>query len=436
MNSEMNPARESISTLYPSGNCVLVENPRRMIIKFKPYAVYPLNKDGYRVLQALGNGSSRSEIQHRLGIKTEGALQKLDTFLAMVLDKDVITKDKGGAGELKIKASRLTPPLERIFLEVTKRCNLKCAHCYLSASSRVSDEDELGYGDIIGIIERANELGVYRFDFTGGEIFFHDRINDFLQAALEEFMIVNIFTNGTLLNGKRCEFIGNLGNVRTAFVSLDDVREDVHDRFRGMKGAFRNTVEGIGLLKQNGIRVVVNITIWKQNVKRTLEIIDFCREGLGVECRIAPIVYVGRGKCFENDDVTVEDVVGAMKKVIGSREQLVLGYCGEAEWMNRNIPGCGVGHRMLYIKSDGEMCLCPTLSSHESPDFELGRIGTDDIGDVWEGSETLRHFRNTYCKNQDCKYLSICRGGCRSRAFLESRDLFAPDSLTCAYFGV
>lgn len=422
---------------YPYGKNLLVSIPGQVIVKLHPYRSYNLNKDSYKTLAAIQEGASLRELAGRLGLTTEDELANLHKFLEMALRAEILTTDAKNKGILRVKSNCTHPPLERVFIEVTDRCNLKCAHCYMSASSEISGEQLLTLDELKDIIKKADEMGVYRMDFTGGELFFRDDISAILQAAADAFMITNIFTNGTMLDQKRVEYLAALGNIRVVFISLDDIIADEHDDFRGVKGSFNRTVEGIRLLKAAGMRVVVNITISKRNYERLDQIIRFCKDDLDVQYRIAPIVYVGRGTCFADDDLSLEQIAQAMKNVLGEGDKLTAGYCDDGDnFYEKNIPGCGVGHKMIYIRSNGEICLCPTLSSREDPGFLLGRIGHNDLQRVWEEAEVLNRFRDTYCKHQECERLAICRGGCRSRAFLQNGDLFAPDPVICSYFGI
>jgi 8-amino-3,8-dideoxy-alpha-D-manno-octulosonate transaminase len=379
----------------------------------------------------LGNGATLDELKWKLGVRSQKQINNLLSFLQNNVSSGILTCDQRKAGAVRVKAPIVSPPLERIFLEVTSKCNLHCVHCYLSAGAAPDEKLELTKDDIIRIIRRADELGAYRLDFTGGEIFVREDMHEVLGAACEAFMIVNIFTNGTLLDEKRCAFLASLGNISTAYISLDDLDEAAHDAFRGSNGAFQRTIKGIKLLRDNGVRIVLNITITKRNISKIHEIVDFAKN-LGIGYRIAPIIYVGRGESLKDNDVSEDEAAAKIKSVFNIKEKSFRA----SELDKSNLFGCGVGHKMLFIKSSGEICLCPTLTSRENPMFELGQIATHDIGDIWENSEMLSFFRGTHCRRMDCEHLSECRGGCRSRAFLKSGDLFAEDTITCAIFGV
>ena len=85
-------------------------------------------------------------------------------------------------------------------LEVTFRCNLRCAHCYLGDNrSGVPGEQELTKEEIFAILDQVTEAGTLWFLLTGGEPFIRPDFMDIYRYAAHKGLLVTIFTNGTLL---------------------------------------------------------------------------------------------------------------------------------------------------------------------------------------------------------------------------------------------
>jgi len=145
----------------------------------------------------------------------------------------------------------------------------------------------------------------------------------------------------------------------------------------------------------------------------------------------------GRGEALLNEvlDVELISLMELIRQTTGAKSAMRSNPRKELKEYIPN-PSCGVGDRMLFIRSSGEISLCPTLTSRESPVFKLGRVQDDDLKDVWEGSEVLQLFRGAGCHRSGCRHVSECRGGCRSRAFINSGDLSAKDLTACAYFSI
>lgn len=421
-------------TYYPNGRFILVDQPYDKLVRLQPYHSFTLNETGARVFKLLGKGKTLADVAQTLNIHKESNIKELDAFLKKAVKQGILTHGKSELAEIRLKSNKTKPYLERIFMEVTAKCNFYCKHCYMSANKNVDTKMELTLDEIKDIILQADRLGVFRIDFTGGEAFLRNDIKEILQFSSDNFMITNIFTNGYALSEEMCSFLAGLGNIKIVFISMDDKNADSHDEFRGMAGSFDRIIKGVMQLKKLGIRPVMNITLNKSNSQHIKEIIDFCRNTLEVECRVAPILYVGRGKCFEKDNVDMDVIVNTMDYSIGDLLDLPYGESITGMDQNVNEPSCGVGHKMVYIRSNGEICLCPTLSSRESSEFELGNIRTLTVVDVWEHSEKLNRFRNSFCRNQDCVHLPKCKGGCRSRAYLQNEDFYDVDTIVCNYF--
>lgn len=419
---------------FLNGKIVAIKNARKdYIVRIKPYGVYPINADGVRILQMISENNNINSVIEQLNLGD--SVKELEKFLDACIQSGILTYTYREGSGIRVKVSHTSPALERVFFEITNACNLNCDHCYMSASYKVRKNDEVSFKKIREIIEKADEIGVYRMDFTGGEIFTRNDIIDILSLASEHYMVTNLFTNATLITEKQIEKIIALGNIRTIFISLDDIVEEEHDKFRGVPGSYANTIKAITALKKTDIKVVANITLSSRNYSCIEEIINFCRNELQIECRIAPILYVGRGKCFEENDLTLDQIKEAMDISLRNKSKFVSGFCEDESDMKSIVPGCGVGHKMIYIRSNGEMCLCPTLSSREAKEFKVGNIYHDDLQKVWNENEELILFRNSTCGVSDCEYMSICRGGCRSRAYLHSGHLNGIDPIVCHYMG-
>lgn len=94
-------------------------------------------------------------------------------------------------------------PLHATF-ELTHRCNLKCAHCYLESSP-----EAFGTVSIEQFKKTADMLfdnGVLTFEITGGEIFVHPNANEILDYVCKKFKKVAVLTNGTLCEKRAWSF--------------------------------------------------------------------------------------------------------------------------------------------------------------------------------------------------------------------------------------
>ena len=91
---------------------------------------------------------------------------------------------------------------------------------------------------------------------------------------------------------------------------------------------------------------------------------------------------------------------------------------------------------MLFVDAAGNVSFCPTLTQRESPKFLAGNIYSASVKDIWENSPVFKKFRGVQCRNvRTCPFRDLCKGGCRSRAFLSVNDINAPDLEMCSLYG-
>ena len=101
----------------------------------------------------------------------------------------------------------LTVP-DRVSVNLTLRCNLKCIMCTTCYSS-----PELSLQEIYSIIDQTSDMGVEVFNPLGGEPFMRGDIEEILSYAVQKGFFVSLTTNGTLISQRRAE--------RIAFIPVD-----------------------------------------------------------------------------------------------------------------------------------------------------------------------------------------------------------------------
>src|SRR6185503_2821486 len=87
---------------------------------------------------------------------------------------------------------------------LTRRCNLECAHCYISAGPSESATGELTTGECLRIAEEILALNPWpMFILSGGEPLLRDDLAEIARFASGRGATVVIGTNGTLLTDDR-----------------------------------------------------------------------------------------------------------------------------------------------------------------------------------------------------------------------------------------
>jgi len=322
------------------------------------------------------------------------------------------SKEDGGKSEYK-------PAL--ISWNVTYRCNLRCAHCYMDAGDG-GGTPELSTGEAKMLIDQVAQTGSPVMILSGGEPLMRDDIFEIAGYGTHRGLRMVIGTNGTLIDGRTAVRLAGAG-IRKAAISLDSADPGVHDRFRGVTGAWERAVAGIEACSDAGIPVQVHMTVTLQN-HRELEAITEFGEELGVhDFQFFFLVPTGRGK--EVVDISPEMYEALIREILRLRAERDLSirptcapqYVRIASTMDLPVAegerGCIAGIRYCRIDPGGEVTPCPYLP------LGLGNIRKTSFAEIWNGSEVFRNLRSGDAltgKCGACEYRSAC-GGCRARAY-------------------
>ncbi|KAF5087467.1 putative mycofactocin radical SAM maturase MftC [anaerobic digester metagenome] len=304
---------------------------------------------------------------------------------------------------------------------VTYRCNLRCAHCYMDAGNG-GGALELSTGEAKMLIDQVKQAGSPVLILSGGEPLLRDDIFEIAEYGTQKGLRMAIGTNGTLIDDRAAVRLAGAG-IRKAAISLDSADPGVHDRFRGVTGAWERAVAGIEACRDAGIPVQVHTTVTLQN-HRDLEGIAEFGESLGVrDFQFFFLVPTGRGK--EVVDISPEMYESLIRRILRLRADRGLSirptcapqYVRIAAGMGLPVAegerGCIAGIRYCRIDPTGEVTPCPYLP------LGLGNIRRTPFAEIWNGSEVfaaLRSGEGLKGKCGACEYRSAC-GGCRARAY-------------------
>jgi AdoMet-dependent heme synthase len=168
--------------------------------------------------------------------------------------------------------------------------------------ARLGDRrSELDTGESLKVIDQIASLGTRILILSGGEPLLRNDIFELASYARKRGLLVSLGTSGILINDAVAARMKEAG-IRKAAISIDAAEPALHDRFRGLSGAWDMAVEGIRACLRNGVGIQVNITVLRENYRQIHEIIAFC-ETLGVtEFQLFFLVPAGRGAAM--DDIT------------------------------------------------------------------------------------------------------------------------------------
>ena len=321
--------------------------------------------------------------------------------------------------------------LESVSFETTRRCNLRCKHCYSNSGALLPDE--LTVKEIKALIDELAAMGVLALTFTGGEPLLHPHIFELIEYARKKPLTVLLFTNGTLITPEIVEKLKELHLYRVN-VSIDGPDSKTHDRFRGVDGAFEKTIQSIDMLQEAGIIIQAGISITKLNYKKIKEILSLIKELKIADHKLWPITFSGRPDEKEifltlQEFREVMEAVRQFETANLEKEKTVFEYSKRGE-------NCGIGSSTMAIKCNGVVTACPAFGESAS----LGNIRNQSVADIWNNSPLLNElralsvFKTEGCKN--CEFAALCKGGCIADIHQRTGKFSCYDPYMCVVFDI
>lgn len=262
--------------------------------------------------------------------------------------------------------------LRTLFIAITKRCPLRCEHCF--EADNLNQPDTLSRADIIALVHKYQDYGTTQIMFSGGEPML--RVND-IYAALDAARPATdfwVYTSGLGVSAARAQKLKDKG-LTGMIVSLDDYRPDKHNRFRGFAAAWDNAIAAVLNAKAAGLVTALSLCATKPFISREnlTAYMDLAKRlGVAFVQLIEPMPTGG----YRNQPVELP------KEQYELLEEFYRTYNGEPQYQSYPIinylgyhqrrVGCfGGGDRFFYIDTDGDAQVCPFCSGKVASALEF-----------------------------------------------------------------
>lgn len=312
---------------------------------------------------------------------------------------------------------------DRVQIEVTKKCNLRCHHCYVPGTS--GKNAELTTEELVGIIDRLSRWGVFTLELTGGEPLLRRDIREIIRRVATQSMAVVLYTNATLL---RRVLDQDLVDWVTRFAISLDGPEEYHDQVRGRKGAFAETARAIRAVADLGGHVSISYTLTPESTAYAEDVKRLVHD-LGAENFLcSPPTPLGRGRDL---DYSVDDYRRMIKCALESSETARHSGSVKSPVLPREFT-CAAGKDFFFISSDGQLYPCPFFSIQE---FAYGHAVRDSLEDLWLEAPVLERFRAVEPCNDPRCVCESCPVWCRALHFHLTGQLEGDPTAYCPRLG-
>jgi len=326
-------------------------------------------------------------------------------------------------------------------------------HCYAHAKN-ISFENELSTQEGKNLLDDLAEFGVPVILFSGGEPLTRKDLPELADYAVKKGMRAVISTNGTLITPEKAQTLKAIG-LSYVGISLDGM-EEINDRFRGVKGAFKAALQGIENCKKAGIKVGLRFTINKSNASEISKIFKLLQEMDIPRACFYHLVYAGRGTDLVKEDLSHQESRNAVDLIMDLTKQLHdKGHIKEVLTVDNHADGPYLYLRLLKENPERARKVLELLQMNEgnSSGIGIGCISWD--GEVhadqfWRhysfGNVKYRPFSEIWADTSDplmkklkekkkhakgrcatCRWLDICAGNFRVRSEAVTGDIWAPD---------
>lgn len=338
-----------------------------------------------------------------------------------------------------------------IYWYLSFRCNLACAHCWVSSSPIVPTDSDLTTRDALAVVQQLSELRPQVIMVTGGEPLLRRDFGEILMALTALDVEVSIETNAMLVTDRLVDAVREAPHHdRILFaVSLDGGRAEAHDRLRG-QGSFERALLGLRRLRSAGLRCQVQCVANRTNI-RTLRELAALVSPLAIERLIFTVPSpVGRARenslamTFEALPALIDEILKALAVHRGASIVKVppalipprqMARLQMLAWRTARVHvATSCDFPVLGILPDGSVTICALTRA--DPRLRLGNVRETTLARIWRRQE-LQELRRHYLGAEltgvcgSCRFRTLCKGSCRAMAYREAEDFEAAHP-TCA----
>ncbi len=324
-----------------------------------------------------------------------------------------------------------------VIWEVTQACALACVHCRAEARPW-RDAGELSTEEGRSLIRHIASLDKPLLVLTGGDPMERPDLPELVAEGVASGLNVGLSPSATAkVTREGIESLKKAGLHRVA-VSLDSHDSVVHDKFRGVGGSFRRTMDIAGWAREMGLPLQIGTTITRHNMN-DLEKMAELVERLGVILwSVFFLVPTGRGadqgqvSADESEDL-LSRLAGISRRVRFAIKTTEAPHYRRIVWQAKgdvipNIPGINDAKGFVFISHTGDVYPSGFLP------IKGGNVRQSPLGEIYRNAEVFRDLRDpNKLKGRcgACEYKKLC-GGSRARAYAMTGDHLAEDPL-CGY---
>ena len=287
-------------------------------------------------------------------------------------------------------------------LKVFYGCNLKCEMCNHWREKRAAPMTSERFQEVLNELA---ELGTKKIHISGGEPMLRPQVPDLVEQASTLGIKVTMTTNGTLIDKVNAKRLVE-GGLRGVNISIDSPVRKMHEKIRGVAGAFKATTKAVELFRRykhkGKLTIRINTVVSRTNYQTLEKLPDLAHE-LGADgINLIPVddhcgeILSMRKKdiAFFNSEIApkIAERALALGLIVSDEDafpfgrsdsQVRLGRAGRYAFGYYDKHPCYAPWTHSLIDFNGNVYVCCMTRERIPP---LGNLKTQSFQEIWEGA--------------------------------------------------
>ncbi|HMN37653.1 MAG TPA: heme d1 biosynthesis radical SAM protein NirJ [Hyphomicrobium sp.] len=349
---------------------------------------------------------------------------------------------------------RKGPQRPVVIWNLTRRCNLKCRHCYAVAADH-HFPGELSSDEAFAVLDDLARYGIPALILSGGEPLSRPDTLDIARRSKAYGLYTALSSNGTPIDGRVADDIATIGFDYVG-ISLDGIGK-TNDWFRGQDGAFDAALAGVRACLARDIKVGLRYTMTTENAEQLPELLDLAVSEGVEKFYLSHLVYAGRGNKNRMDDTNRAVTRAGLDLLLerawsavsaGEEFEIVTGNNDAdavyfLQWAEQRFSAGAVAHVRAHLEAwGGNSSGCGVANIDTQgvvhPDtywstYSLDSVRNRPFSEIWEDvsdpvlAGLRQRPRPLKGRCGACAYRSVCGGNTRIRALQLTGDPWEAD---------